>query len=201
MKEQTLSYITDYQLIHSGTCQNLSLMNGKTGIAVFLFLYSRYTHNAWYEEFAGELLKDVCTRLSIHTPLSFACGLCGIGWSVEFLSKQGFIEGDTDDLLEEIDSKIREYDPVRLSDLSFENGLEGLAAYVRSRSERRATTAPQPFDPAYLSRLEEAVKQHEQTAELDFTIEQTWKKTVACLSRQTIRDKENWKRGLLILQA
>lgn len=199
MKEHTLSYIADYQLLHGGFCRDLSLMRGKAGIAVFFFLYARHTRNDWYEEFAAALLQDISEQLSIHTPVTFAGGLCGIGWSIEFLSQHGFIENDTDELLTEIDSKITEYDPVRLSDRSFENGLEGVAAYVQSRLEHRPKTVPLPFDPDYLARLEKAVQKQYRTDRHLYTIDRTWKQTLGCFSRQTIRDNENWKKGLILL--
>lgn len=79
-------------------------------MAIFFFLLSRQTHNRWYEEFAGELLDDVCNNLSQHCPVTFADGLCGIGWAIEFLKKEGFIEGDTDEILEEVDKQVMERD-------------------------------------------------------------------------------------------
>lgn len=200
MKDPLLTYIADYQLLKSGFCRAPGLMNGKTGIAVFFFLYSRYTRNPWYEEFAGELLKDVGDRLDVRLPVAFADGLCGIGWSIEFLAEQGFIEGDTDDILPEIDSKVMEYDPERISDRSFENGLEGIIAYVHSRLERREAGRPLPFDPVYLERLEKATRRLGPEESCTYGIDRIWKKTLACWSARPIPDDENWKKGLIFLQ-
>ena len=69
----------------------------------FFFCCARITNNRFYESFAEELVEDVCGHLTFDLAVDFADGLCGIGWSVEFLKRLGFVEGDTDEILEEID--------------------------------------------------------------------------------------------------
>ena len=102
-----------------------------------------------------EVYNDVNKGISC----SFANGLCGIGWAVEYLVKQGFIEGDTDDSLEEIDRQVMVYDPTRLTDFSFANGLDGIACYVLARLlSSRASEASLPFDERYRKELYLACK-------------------------------------------
>lgn len=148
-----LKQIADHYLLRGLFCQEIGLWNGKTGMAIFFFLLSRQTHNRWYEEFAGELLDDVCNNLSLHCPITFADGLCGIGWAIEFLKKEGFIEGDTDEILEEVDKRVMERDVRRITDTSLETGLAGIVAYIRSRLESERTTNNIPFDSSYLESL------------------------------------------------
>ena len=109
-----LKQIADHYLLRGLFCREMGLWNGKTGMSLFFFLLSRHTGNHWYEEFAGELLDDVCSSLSKQCPVTFADGLCGIGWTIEFLKKEGFIEGDTDDILEEVDKQVMERDVRRI---------------------------------------------------------------------------------------
>lgn len=91
-------------LILSGSfVDNLGLGNGKMGIAIFFFHYSRYTHSKQYEEYAEELIDEIFEELNLSIPLNFETGLTGIGWGIEYLSVNGFIEGDTDEILDEID--------------------------------------------------------------------------------------------------
>ena len=150
-----LKQIADHYLLRGLFCQEIGLWNGKTGMAIFFFLLSRQTQNRWYEEFAGELLDDVCNNLSRHCPITFADGLCGIGWAIEFLKKEGFIEGDTDEILEEVDKQVMERDVRRITDTSLETGLAGIVAYVRSRLESERVSANfQPFDSEFLNDLE-----------------------------------------------
>ena len=150
-----LKQIADHHLLNGLFCKELGLWEGKMGMSLFFFLLSRHTGNHWYEEFAGELLEDVCGSLSQRCSVTFADGLCGIGWAIEFLKKEGFVEGDTDEILEEVDRQVMERDVRRITDASLETGLAGIAAYVRSRLDsERSIKNHHPFDSEYLSDLD-----------------------------------------------
>lgn len=156
-----LKNIADHYLLRGLFCQEVGLWEGKTGMSLFFFLLSRHTGNRWYEEFAGELLDDVCSNLSQHCPVTFSDGLCGIGWVIEFLKKEGFIEGDTDDILVEVDKQVMERDIRRITDATLETGLAGIVAYVRSRLESEHTVSDyHPFDEEYLNDLNTACQKN-----------------------------------------
>ena len=151
-----LKQIAEHHLLNGLFCQEIGLWKGKTGMSIFFFLLSRHTGNHWYEEFAGELLDDVCSHLSLHCPVTFADGLCGIGWAIEFLKKEGFIEGDTDEILAGVDRQVMERDVRRITDASLETGLAGVVAYVRSRLDSQRNSNSIPFDTSYLESLNHA---------------------------------------------
>ncbi len=151
--------LADHWLLHGLFMEDNGLWNGRLGLSLFFYLLWRHTGNHWYEEFAGELLDRVCNGLSNRLPVHFADGLCGTGWGIEWLREAGFIEGDTDDILEEVDRAVMERDVRRMADTGLETGLKGIAAYVRSRLDSpRQPEKPQPFDAAYLQELEEACR-------------------------------------------
>lgn len=140
---------------------NYSLMNGQMGVAIFFALLSKASENHWYEEFADELLENVCYNLSNQLPIDFAHGLCGIGWGIEFLKYRGFIEDDTDEILSEIDAAVMERDVRRINDASLETGLLGIHAYVTSRvNTTRVDSDFNPFDSRYISELNEAIAKY-----------------------------------------
>lgn len=201
-KNSSIKQITDYQLLNGSFCPNPGLFNGKMGIAFFFFLNARYIHNSWYEDFAGELLDDVCTGLHIGLPITFADGLCGIGWGIEFMKKLNFIEGDTDDILCDIDRKIMERDVRRVSDMTLEYGLEGIAIYVRSRLDSiRTISGKRPFDSSYLKELEEAclkngILLHSMQYNMDFV----WNRILDLFITHPFSEAESWKRGLVKLR-
>jgi len=69
------------------------------------------------------------------------------------------MSGDTSEILFEIDQRIMERNPKRISDLSIETGLGGILHYVLTRSLSSIKSKRQnPFDPVYLSALHERVK-------------------------------------------
>lgn len=125
VNEALLKRIADHQMLHGSFRRDLGVLNGKMGIVLFFFHYARYTGRVLYEDFAGEMLEEVIQELHSDLPIRFSDGLCGIGWGVEYLIQNAFIEGDSDEILEDLDQKIMEWDPRRATDLSFESGLEG----------------------------------------------------------------------------
>lgn len=197
---EVLKQIADYQILTSVFCPDLSLFKGKMGIAVFFFLYARYTGNSRFEEFAGELLDDVCSNLHTNLPITFADGLCGIGWGVEFLKRQGFIEGDTDEILVDIDKIIMERDVRRISDLSVETGIKGILFYVKSRFDSSLRKDRVLFDLNYLNDLDSVCKRIDwdwRTGEYGMDV--AWshiKERFLCYSSQ---GKEGWKKGVTLI--
>lgn len=152
-----LKRIADRYMLHGLQTHDIGLMEGKIGMSLFFFLFARQTENVWYEAYAGELLDDVFNQLSNRIPVTFADGLCGVGWSIEFLKVQGFVDGDTDEILSDVDCKIMERDLRQLNDFTLESGLEGIVAYVRSRMDSpRSVDSTHPFASDYMNDLFQA---------------------------------------------
>lgn len=155
-----LRRIANYQMMHSSFCGELGLFYGKMGIAIFFFHYARYSNNIIYEDFAGELLDEIIEDIHDGMSVGFASGISGIGWGIEYLVQQKFIEGNNDEILEEIDLKILEYDLLRGVDKSLETGGVGIAYYVLQRlsslQNRKGI-----FDDLYLHHLKQFCAQHQ----------------------------------------
>ena len=195
-----LKQIADHHLLRGFFCQEIGLWEGKAGMSLFFFLLSRHTGNRWYEEFAGELLDDVCSNLSQHCPATFADGLCGIGWAVEFLKKEGFIEGDTDEILEEVDRQVMERDVRRITDASLETGLAGIVAYVRSRLKSQRTEEHSVFDNKYLEELDlscERLNIDKCTSYYDLDV--IWEKILSVYLDASETEENSWKKGVVML--
>lgn len=201
MNRNILKKIADYQLLQTGYIPENGLFNGKTGIALFFFYYARYTANPIYEDFAGEILEELGKGISVRTPITFANGLCGIGWSIEYMKSQHFIEADTDEILEEIDEKIMERDVRKIRDHTFEEGLEGIAVYVRSRLDSlRADADRLPFLASYLDELETAcTKAGIHLQDECYTLSNVWNRILHIFFLRLKEKEESWKRGLLLI--
>lgn len=152
MDEALMQRIINHQILHTSFLPGLGLYNGKMGRILFFYYAARHMNLGLCEEFADELLDEVYEDIHKMTPIHFSDGLCGIGWGVEYLVKQSFVEGIPDEVLTDIDLKIMEYDPRRITDHSLETGLEGIACYVMARlfSPRDEGV---PFDTVYLNDL------------------------------------------------
>ncbi|MGV8096402.1 MAG: lanthionine synthetase LanC family protein [Mangrovibacterium sp.] len=93
-------------LLNASFIDNLGLFNGKMGIAIFFYHYAKYTGNKVYENYAGDLLDEIYEEINVRTPADFTCGLTGVGWGIEYLVQNEFIEAETDEVLKEIDQAV-----------------------------------------------------------------------------------------------
>jgi hypothetical protein len=101
-----LQRIANVLLLNASFLDNPGLLNGKMGIAIFFYHYSRFTKNKIYENFAGVLVDEIYEEINTSTPVNFENGLTGIGWGIEYLVKNGFVQADTDEALSEIDNYV-----------------------------------------------------------------------------------------------
>lgn len=138
--------------------KNPGLLSGKMGIVLFFAHYHKVSSVDIYESIADELLEQILERVHKELPIGLEAGLSGIGWGMEYLIQNGFIEGNGVDICEEIDHKIMEKDPRRITDFSLETGLEGILHYVLVHiggAFKNRTVIP--FDKTYLDDLYRAV--------------------------------------------
>lgn len=125
----------------SSNCINsLGLLDGKMGISLLFYSYARFSRDEFYKNFAEKLLDEIFEGVDINTPLNIESGLTGIGWGIEYLVSNNFIEGDTDDILQEIDyelSKLAKSIPIHISN---DDNFYNFGLYFLSRiqlDERR----------------------------------------------------------------
>lgn len=106
-----LKNLLRYGVLRSEVLESPGLYNGKLGMAILFYEYSRYSGDTLYEQFADEILDSI---LDLPASLSFrfSDGLTGIGWGITYLLKEKFIEGEIDDILSEIDIKLKKIDPL-----------------------------------------------------------------------------------------
>lgn len=156
-KEPFLLRIGRHLLLNASFLKNLGLMHGKMGIILFFCHYARYTQNKLYEDFAGELLDEVYKEIHNHIYPGLENGLAGIGWGMEYMIQNEFMEGETNEVLEELDGRLMEQDIRRIADLSFQCGLGGILYYVMCRLNSPSRNRNcLPFDACYLSDLHNA---------------------------------------------
>jgi len=104
--ENRLHRIANVLLLNASFIDNPGLLNGKMGIAIFFYHYSRYTKNKIYEDYAGELIDEIYEEINTSTLVNFENGLTGIGWGIEYLVKNKFVQADTDEALADIDNTL-----------------------------------------------------------------------------------------------
>ncbi|MDE1193010.1 MAG: hypothetical protein PW786_12830 [Arachidicoccus sp.] len=110
------------------------LFNGKAGRAILFYLLSTNSDKDRYKEQALKNLDEIAENIASIESLGFAKGLAGIGWMVEWVAQNGFLEMNTDEILEEIDDTL--YKSVVYSsdkNISLSKGILGKILFFSSR--------------------------------------------------------------------
>lgn len=156
--KQKVRKVADYLLLRSSHIQEIGLFHGKMGVAVALYMYSSKYNDKLMEEYAWDLFQQVYDKVHIDMPVGLETGLAGIGYGTTLLYKYGLVSCDLNEILMDVDSKIMERDPRRMTDLSARTGLGGILQYI---ALRQSTGEPLlTFDKQYLTELNHAVASH-----------------------------------------
>lgn len=139
-------------MLSSKYLKNIGLIDGKTGIAIAYAAAARRLSNEVYYDCMSDMLDDVLVQTNSKLDIGFTSGLSGIGWGIEYLIQNKFVEGEGADVCEELDNKIMETDLRRISDKTLEKGLEGLLHYIIFHLQGALKQNSRlPFDNSYLS--------------------------------------------------
>ena len=116
------------------------LLSGITGISVFCYYYSRFSGYDKYEKKAVELLDLVFERINngfvLHT---YCSGIAGIGWAIEHLANEGFIEMENTNILEGFDNflfNILKSD-IKHGNYDYLHGAIGTALYFSNTGNKK----------------------------------------------------------------
>ncbi|MDR2010644.1 MAG: hypothetical protein LBQ22_09200 [Bacteroidales bacterium] len=100
-----LQKIANTLVLYSYHIDNIGFVNGKMGIVFFLYHYARYTDNEYYNSYADDLFDEILASVG-SVPVNFENGLIGIGWATDYLIKNEFVEGNSNEVLQKVDSRV-----------------------------------------------------------------------------------------------
>lgn len=151
-------HIIHQLLLRSSMEKDVGLYHGKMGLILFFVHYFRHTGQQVYDDTADELMIELQEGIHTELPVGFAFGLSGVGWGIEYLIQNGFVDVDSLEICEEIDKMIMENDPLKITDYSLDNGLEGILHYVLAHVKGvRSKHFKLPFSEVYFKSLYQAV--------------------------------------------
>lgn len=84
----------------------IGLAEGKMGLCIYFYYLSRYEQNEEFKQIGEKLLDDVINNLSVMLDITVRSGLAGIALGIDHLVKKRFIDGDINEILEDIDNDI-----------------------------------------------------------------------------------------------
>jgi len=117
---------------------NLGLYHGETGHAILYYLLAKYTGNTVFSKKAALRLDRIVENITLIDNLGFQNGLSGVGWAIEWLVQNSFLETNTDEVLEELDNELYRsvlYAPKE--SLSLATGTLGYLVYFAARYQSR----------------------------------------------------------------
>lgn len=135
MTNKKINDIYELLLSHATHENDQGLLSGFAGIAMAMFYASQASGESKYRQKADEMLDVLSEKLSDCFVFSHCCGLAGIGWLYQHLSKKGWIEEDTNILLEDFD-KVLSVVMLRYlynKQIDFLHEATGIAYYFYSR--------------------------------------------------------------------
>lgn len=129
------------------------LYYGRLGLVIFFYHYAAYAGDTQYISLADKMLNDLLSNLSKDIPVDISNGLCGIGLAIGYLICNGFVEGDPDEVLSEMDKMIVDKTDFEIEDWSFETGIMGIIYYVAYRLSTMKRRQESSFSPQYIGNL------------------------------------------------
>jgi len=129
---QNLEPIVNHLVLKCDSTDSNNLYHGKLGIGLALFLYGKYTKDNNLYDLASCLLRNTVYH-SFPNDFSIENGLCGIGIGYSLLYKYGMFNDNLNDILEDVDARLMQYNIGRITDKSFRSGLAGIKYYINLR--------------------------------------------------------------------
>lgn len=98
--------LNDKLIASAGDKWPIGLADGKMGLCLYFYYLSRWKGKEEYKQIAEKLLDDIVNNLSDTMDITVESGLAGMSIGISHLIKEKFIEGDINDILEDVDSII-----------------------------------------------------------------------------------------------
>lgn len=92
------------QLMNSS--YSIGLAQGRIGICIYYYYLYKFSNDEKYRVIADGLLDNIINEISLDLPITVESGLAGVALGIIHLLKEGFVEGDVNELLENIDNVI-----------------------------------------------------------------------------------------------
>ena len=152
-KLNEISKVTEENFRNSA---NVGIVAGISGIALFHFYYSKYLDIEKHSEIGAEMISFCFEKINEgYSNPSYCNGIAGLGWAIQHLTTNAFIDVDCDNLLSQFDGYLYSqmtYD-FNQSNYDFLHGALGYAFYFLSRYEQAEITHLKKRYESYLSEV------------------------------------------------
>ncbi|RKN76896.1 lanthionine synthetase C family protein [Ulvibacterium marinum] len=156
--EDQLQKIAEAIRDHYGKENDIGVLSGLSGMALFCFYYAKYLDDDSFSDVGVEIISDCIKKINEgYSYPTYCTGIAGFGWAVQHLTKEEFLSLDCDDLLGQFDEYL--YTQMK-SDLAvgyydYLHGAIGQGHYFLSRYQNTENT---DLKLRYRSYLDELIK-------------------------------------------
>ena len=152
---QTSERLVNYLAFQVSQQEDCGLYHGRLGVILSLFCHGKVSADRRLCDFAADMFQSP-THGYHEGDFGLEQGLAGLGLGVTLLYEAGMFQDDLNELLQEVDTKIIEMDPRRITDRTFRTGARGILYYIRRRLslEQSCVTLPMEF----VGELEENIR-------------------------------------------
>lgn len=105
-KHYQIAFINKYKSDGQSLIEEKHVSYPAMGETIAHYTYARYHHDKGKEQQAEQLLDAILENIYADIPVCLYKGLCGIGCGLIYLLRNQFVEGDEDEILEDLDQTI-----------------------------------------------------------------------------------------------
>ena len=84
----------------------IGLLDGKMGYCIYFYILGKYDKRNRYDSVAENLMEDIYSNILNTSDIEVETGVAGIGLGIDYLIKEGYVSGDVNVILEDIDDSI-----------------------------------------------------------------------------------------------
>lgn len=84
----------------------IGLLSGKMGLCIYFYQLGRSNNNEVYGKIAEKLIDEIFAQIGTVSAIDIENGLSGIALGITYLIKNGYVQGDENSLLKDIDDEI-----------------------------------------------------------------------------------------------
>lgn len=96
----------NHRLIPMLPSMPIGLLDGKMGYCIYFYILGKYDKRNRYDSVAENLMEDIYSNILNTSDIEVETGLAGIGLGIDYLIKEGYVSGDVNVILEDIDDSI-----------------------------------------------------------------------------------------------
>ena len=135
--EQKIYEIAEILKHHSFPHSEFGFLGGNSGIIMFLYYFSRFSHDNSYSQIATSRIMQLIEKVQEEENLdwSIGSGLAGVCYTFQHLQKYEFITANSSDILGDLDNYFHQVMLLRMKNGNYDffDGALGIGLYLLSR--------------------------------------------------------------------